>query len=317
MKDISVIIPAHNAGRSIASTILSLASEADLIEEILVVDDGSTDGTGEIAEQAGQRNGLPVFVKRVARFEAGAARNAGMELAVAPWLYFIDADDIHVKDGLRNLLRKATEHPHTGIVVGSYIRRTDGTDRLIDAPAGYGSSRLENAGNYLVDKCQTINVGAALIRSLAIGTVRFPERLSYEEDTLFWARLLTQANVDKVQNPVLTYQISTARADNRLMVEPAKRFFIWRKALRELGAAGVSDDILRRREALLAIKIARVHYLRGSFRIAKRFLRIAAPLPKDRKTQWRFWRYRLKIWFNQLARVPRIRSRKASTDPQT
>jgi hypothetical protein len=101
------------------------------------------------------------------------------------------------------------------------------------------------------------------------------------------------------------------------MIEPAKRFFVWRKALRELRAAGIRDDILRRREALLAIKIARVHYLRGRLRIADRFLRIAGPLPKDRKTQWRFWRYRLKVWFSQLALVPPIRSRKASTDPQT
>ncbi|ESX94040.1 glycosyltransferase family 2 protein [Mesorhizobium sp. LNJC403B00] len=304
MKDISVIIPAHNAGRSIASTIRSLASEADLIEEILIVDDGSTDGTAEIAEQTGRQSGLPVLVKRVARFQAGAARNVGIKMAVSPWLYFIDADDIHMKDGLRNLLRKGTEHGSTGIVVGSYIRRTDGVDRLIDAPAGYGLSKLENAGNYLIDKCETINVGAALIRSLAIGTVRFPEGVAYEEDTLFWARLLTQAGVDKMPDPVLTYQISTERADNRLLVKPATQFFIWRKALRELGTVRIDEDTLRRREALLAIKIARVHYLHGSFRTAERFLMIARPLPKTARTQWRFWRYRLKLWLNRSTRTP-------------
>ncbi|WP_027062811.1 glycosyltransferase family 2 protein [Mesorhizobium loti] len=299
MKDISVIIPACNAAASIALTIASLASEADLIEEILVIDDGSTDDTGGVAEQAGRLSGLPVRVRRVERFHAGAARNSGLDMAVADWLYFIDADDLHRTGGLRSLLRKGHEHDATDIVIGAYVRRIEGIDRLIDAPAGYGPSRLENASNYLIDKCQTINMGGALIRRRAIGAVRFPESVHYEEDTLFWARLLTQASIDKVTTSVLTYHASRARADDRLTVLSANRFFAWRKALRQLGAAHIDDKVLRRREALLAIKIGRVLYLRGNFGKADRFLKIAWPLPKDGRTRWRFWRYRLRLLFSR------------------
>lgn len=240
----------------------------------------------------------------MARYQAGAARNAGLEGALADWLYFIDADDIHLKDGLRSLLAKGLGGEAIDIVVGSYVRRGEGDDRLVNAPAGYGSGRLENASNYLIDKCQTINIGGALIRRRAIGTVRFPETVSYEEDTLFWAKLLTQATIGKVDTPVLIYHASRTRADDRLAVTSAKRFFAWRKALRELGAVGIDANVLRRREALLAIKIGRVHYLRRNFVKATRFLKIAWRLPKDGKTRWRFWRYRLKLLFK---RVPGVR----------
>jgi glycosyltransferase involved in cell wall biosynthesis len=59
VREISAVIPAHDAAGSIASTTQSLAAEADVIKEILVSDNGSSDGTGAVAQEAGRQVGLP------------------------------------------------------------------------------------------------------------------------------------------------------------------------------------------------------------------------------------------------------------------
>ena len=111
MKRISVVIPALNAAGSIGEAIASLRSERDLIEEILVIDDGSVDDTARVAMQAGRDNELPVLVRTVRNRGPGAARNMGLDLSSAPWVYFLDADDIHLTGGLRNLAALVQKAP--------------------------------------------------------------------------------------------------------------------------------------------------------------------------------------------------------------
>lgn len=292
-----MIIPAHDAAGTIAATIASLASEVDIIAEVLVVDDGSSDDTAHVAGKAGLDHGLPVTVTRIRSLNAGAARNAGIALAVAPWLYFLDADDLHLQGGLRSLLEQALQAGNADLVLGGYIRKLAGVARTIDAADGYGISCMDNAENYLIDRRETINIGSALIRASALAEETFAETLPYEEDTLFWARLLTKSPVAKVGRAVMAYNISRDRSDERLMVSPVSRFFAWRRALRELTKFHIRETILRRREGLVAIKIARVHCRRGDFRMARKFLLLARSTPKDLRTRWRYWRYRIKVFW--------------------
>src|SRR4051812_19242261 len=86
---VSVIVPARNAARTIGDTLAALARQ-DLSApyEVVVVDDGSDDGTAEVAEHAGG-------AVRVIRSEGrgpGPARNAGAKESRAPVLAFTDAD---------------------------------------------------------------------------------------------------------------------------------------------------------------------------------------------------------------------------------
>ncbi len=85
---VSVVIPARNAARFLEEALASaLAQEGGPVEAI-VVDDGSTDGTAEIAERMGVR------VLRREHGGIGAARNRGVEAARGELLAFLDADDV-------------------------------------------------------------------------------------------------------------------------------------------------------------------------------------------------------------------------------
>jgi hypothetical protein len=88
---VSVIIPCHNAARWIADTVASAAGQSGVVLEILVVDDGSSDGSAEIAEKVG---GPLVRVRRQANGGASRARNAGTAAARGEFLQYLDADDV-------------------------------------------------------------------------------------------------------------------------------------------------------------------------------------------------------------------------------
>jgi glycosyltransferase involved in cell wall biosynthesis len=86
---ISFIIPAYNEELELSSTIASIRVAASGVTqpcEIIVVDDGSTDATAELAAQAGAR------VISINRRQIAAARNAGARAAQGNYLFFVDAD---------------------------------------------------------------------------------------------------------------------------------------------------------------------------------------------------------------------------------
>lgn len=93
---VSVIIPAYNASRTIIRTLDSLKRQTrfDLIKEIIVVNDGSTDDTGKLVEEYKRRN-PDVPVNMIVKTNGGvsSARNTGLEAATGSWIGLCDSDD--------------------------------------------------------------------------------------------------------------------------------------------------------------------------------------------------------------------------------
>lgn len=90
----SVVIPAFNAGETLAEAINSLLQQSVPPLDIMVVDDGSTDNTAEVARSFGQSVTLICQHNQ----GVGAATNAGMKQVSTPLMAFLDADDIWLKN---------------------------------------------------------------------------------------------------------------------------------------------------------------------------------------------------------------------------
>ena len=89
---VSIVIPAYNAASTLAETIASLQQQTLANWETIVVDDGSQDGTVDLARQFVQQDDRFRLILQPNR-GVSVARNTGAKLATAEWLLFLDADD--------------------------------------------------------------------------------------------------------------------------------------------------------------------------------------------------------------------------------
>jgi len=115
---ITAVIPAYNVGQYIARAIESVLAQTHPANEIIVVDDGSSDNTVEVVRCYGDK----VRLVQQANGGASAARNTGINAAASDWIAFLDADD----EWLPNMLQLQTDilrqYPDMVWTTGNYKR---------------------------------------------------------------------------------------------------------------------------------------------------------------------------------------------------
>lgn len=111
---VDVVIPCYNAARFLRAAIDSVLQQDVPGLRILLVDDGSTDASADIAWSYGP----VVQVQQQPNCGIAAARNAGIRLTRAPWLAFLDADDLWTQDSLRVRLEAFARAPETDLAFG-------------------------------------------------------------------------------------------------------------------------------------------------------------------------------------------------------
>ncbi len=127
---ISIIVPVYNTAEYVEECIQSILSQSYKNIELILVNDGSTDGSGEICKRYGN---LP-NVQYIEKENAGVvdARKRGVESANGEWIMFVDSDDYLLKDSIRELLSVADG---VDIVVGNHTK----SKKLINAYEYYDS----------------------------------------------------------------------------------------------------------------------------------------------------------------------------------
>ncbi|MBD5210468.1 MAG: glycosyltransferase [Bacteroidales bacterium] len=116
---ISVIIPAYNTERFLTSCLDSVLAQHGVEMEIIVVDDGSTDGTPAIADDYAARHDCITAV-HIPNGGPSAARNAALRLFRGDWIVMVDSDDIVPANALRAMLDAARDNPEVDIVTGRW-----------------------------------------------------------------------------------------------------------------------------------------------------------------------------------------------------
>lgn len=102
-KTVSVVIPAYNCKDYIEETVMSILKQPRQVKEIIIVDDGATDGSGEICELLSQKvENITIIHQK--NSGVSVARNQGLKKALGDYVVFCDADDIWVDYFLTILL---------------------------------------------------------------------------------------------------------------------------------------------------------------------------------------------------------------------
>ena len=122
---VSVIVPVFNTAEYVEECIQSVLSQSYKNIELILVNDGSTDGSGEICRKY---ENLP-NVKYIEQENVGpqASRKCGIEIACGEWIMFVDSDDYLQKDCIRGLMLLADD---VNIVLGGFNKQT----KFIDSP---------------------------------------------------------------------------------------------------------------------------------------------------------------------------------------
>ena len=184
---ISVIVPVYNAEKYLDSCIQSVLKQTYPNWELILIDDGSKDESGAIADRYKQtENRIQVVHQQNAG--VSAARNQGLDMATGDYIVFLDADDELTTDCLNKLLKNAVEN-HADIVAGKCS-----SDRNLTNPSGEitvwrGEEALKNA---LMDNPFTYSACAKLFHRECIGNTRFVPEIKINEDSYFIFQLLTK-----------------------------------------------------------------------------------------------------------------------------
>ena len=191
---ISAVIPAYNAAPFLAGTLESVLAQTHAVDEIIVVDDGSTDDTAAIARRYRQ-----VRYLRQDNQGPAAARNRGIQAARGDWIAFLDADDCWTPDKTATQLAALQRHPDLALIAADMAEiAPDGTTRIASMLAHHALReyfvRLDGAPvpaalSRLVRK-NFIPTGTVLARREVLERLGgFDPTIRFGEDLELWARI--------------------------------------------------------------------------------------------------------------------------------
>lgn len=144
MIGVSVIVPVFNAKEYLSICVESILSQKYDDWELLLVDNGSTDGSLELCRRYGEEHGR---VRLMRQREGGAseARNAGMQAAVGTYIVFVDADDYLPDPQVLGAMVRGMEEASADILVGNYQRLWKGNLLPAKSHASFREADRESA----------------------------------------------------------------------------------------------------------------------------------------------------------------------------
>lgn len=192
---ISVIIPVYNAGPWLEECVESVLAQSYQKLEILILDDSSEDETAQVAAKLAQKDERIRLIRREKQ-GVSSARNQGIEETDGEYLTFVDADDKTDRQMLERLLN-CLEKEKSDIALCGYIKWSG--EKMQDSEADVRNCvKTVDKKTYLSDYllCGNTHCWGVLYRRLAIGKVRFRERLTIGEDMMFLVDILS--NISRV-----------------------------------------------------------------------------------------------------------------------
>lgn len=212
----SVIIPAYNGEPFIRAAIESVQSQTLPVAEIIVVDDGSSDGTHEVA------TGLGALVIRQSNRGVSAARNSGIRAATQPWIALLDADDVWNPHKIEFQWAAIKQYPESGLVYcyltpfvdpscsdsslrESFSRPTDFVEPTnSDESISYYQRVPENLLATEVAYCPST---ATIRRDALMAVGLFDEALHFYEDYECFLRIMANYPLLIVERPLVQHRI--------------------------------------------------------------------------------------------------------------
>jgi len=219
-KTVDVIVPAYNAEKFIAKTLESVVSQTHLPEKIIIVDDGSTDGTISIINDFKNNSKVKIELYRQENRGPNAARNKGLRHSTADFIAFLDADDLWEPNKLEKQIKvfNNTGFSNLGLVYTAYDLIDRNGDKIKQK---YLVFKLDpglrgDVFNQMFEAMKiTGSCSGVLIKKECFSRVGlFDESLRGAEDWDMWIRISREFQIDFADEILVHVRLHSTNAHN-------------------------------------------------------------------------------------------------------
>lgn len=256
-KLVSVIVPVYNVEEYLAECINSIINQTYKNLEIILIDDGSTDGSGKICD-AYKKMDDRIIVIHKDNGGLSDARNVGMEVMTGSYVTFVDSDD-YIEDDMITILVDLAEN--NNVLISSVRWKAIGEKLDYTVPDANGKIEIVNDEDFIMtvtegigckERFATIAVWGRLYdRSLVINE-KFPVGIKYE-DIVFTTKVFTKAkkiayeNTDKycyrIRANSITYK-ETVNISDSYIYDRTRQMYSQIVYLKEIGYVGLMKKLM-------------------------------------------------------------------------
>ncbi len=240
---ITAIIPTFNRATLVSDAINSILNQTYSIDEIIVIDDGSTDNTQDILKKF---HGIKII--KTKNLGVSHARNTGIRNAKNNWLAFLDSDDIWLKDKAQ---KQVALHNKDANLMFSHT----GERWLRDGKEiKYPKSLTKPQGDCFLQNISTCKIAASsvLINKKVFDTVGlFNESLSVCEDYDMWLRILYDYQIALVKSEGIIKKAGHSQLSSTIFAIDRYHIYTLQKFLGTRFSNEVKDEIIRKSNILV------------------------------------------------------------------
>ncbi|MBR5253660.1 MAG: glycosyltransferase family 2 protein [Bacteroidales bacterium] len=224
----SVIIPLYNKRNSLRQCIQSVLNQTYGNFELIIVDDGSTDGSGEIVREFSDNR-----IRFIQKENAGVSstRNLGIKSSHNQWITFLDADDVWAEWHLETMVRLAESEPLALVLSSSIESFTDSEgveNKLKTVNKDFNHYLIKDLYSDWLNRKQVICSSSAVVHISCFAKIGyFREDLIKGEDTNLWARLFEHFVFAKTDMITAFYRTESMDGNASRRVNSVKKYEVY------------------------------------------------------------------------------------------
>ena len=263
----SVIITTYNRAHLVTKSIESVLSQTFKEYEIIVVDDGSTDGTKGLLEE--RYAGKIIYIGKKKNEGLSAARNTGIEASKGKYIAFLDDDDLWLPEKLELQVNLMQKKPFLGLVYCGYygVNKTGGVLREVKP-----TKRGKIFDDILLSNCLGPPSASLVKKEVFAKAGYFDENLSSSEDWDMWLRVSKLYEIDFVNRPLVKYRIHGYSMSKNMLTMEKTTFSVLNKYLPGISERKSSEEKNNKAYSKNCIILAWNYYQAGDKRSFKRLL---------------------------------------------
>ena len=212
---VSIIVPIYNAELYLSECLSSIASQTYQNIEVILINDGSTDGSEEIAENICKKDQRFRLINQT-NFGVAAARQLGLKNTNGEFVIHCDSDDLMAERAIEYLYKSIVDNG-SNIAVGAYTKQGKLGDELI---THHTCNKYDFIHNMLIGTYHS-SLWNKLIRTELCRDISFDKNINYMEDKLFLAKILKKdtVKISITNKNVYYYRLVSSSSTNNISRE--------------------------------------------------------------------------------------------------